>query len=62
MELGGCRAGLQPIFAAQAAGFARKTEDDMKPSQFGNAPEENNPTDPIEQAARASERKIWRLQ
>jgi hypothetical protein len=36
--------------------FARKKEDDMKPSQFGNATEENSPMDPIERAARASER------
>ena len=28
----------------------------MTPSQFGNVTEENNPMDPIEQAARASER------
>ena len=28
----------------------------MRPSQFGNVTEENNPMDPIEQAARASER------
>jgi hypothetical protein len=28
----------------------------MKPSQFGNLTEENNRTDPVEQAARASER------
>jgi hypothetical protein len=34
----------------------RKKEDDMKPSQFGNGTEENNPMDPVEQAARASER------
>jgi len=31
-------------------------EDDMKPSQSGYLTEENNPMDPIEQAARASER------
>jgi hypothetical protein len=35
---------------------ARKTEGDMTPSQFGNVTEENNPMDPIEQAARASEK------
>jgi hypothetical protein len=41
-------------FSAQES--ARKKEDDMKPSQSGNVTEENNPMDPIEQAARASER------
>jgi len=35
---------------------ARKTEGDMTPSQFGNVTEENNPMDPIERAAWASER------
>src|SRR5215475_12441668 len=49
MELVECRASSGPI-------SAREKEDDMKPSQFGNFTEENNPMDPIEQAARASER------
>jgi hypothetical protein len=35
---------------------ARKTEGKMTPLQSGNFTEENNPMDPIEQAARASER------
>jgi hypothetical protein len=35
---------------------AREKEGNMTPSQFGNVTEENNPMEPIEQAARASER------
>src|SRR5258706_14655026 len=35
---------------------ARKKEGNMTPSQSSNVTEENNPMDPIEQAARASER------
>src|SRR6266849_438003 len=49
MELVECRTSSGPI-------SARKKEDDMMPSQSGRVAEENNPMDPIEQAARASER------
>src|SRR5260370_21998675 len=42
--------------SALAANFSAETEGNMTPSQSGNVTEENNPMDPIEQAARASER------
>jgi hypothetical protein len=42
--------------SALAANFSAQTEGNMTPSQSGNVTEENNPMDPIEQAARASER------
>ena len=55
VELTAHRAGRMPSrlgadFSAQQHG------DEMMPSQFGNVTEENNQMDPIEQAARASER------